>query len=113
MQKVAYRCYSSSAMMNAYRAVMENHIPVNSVAITYGVPQTTLRQSIIGRVDPETTSSDPLPQLNQEEEAIFVEHLRSMAVLGYGYTKNEVVSMASIYAVYLRKRDETYLFNAK
>ena len=44
-------------MMSAYRAVRENHIPVKRAAITYGVPQTTLRQRILGRVDPETTSS--------------------------------------------------------
>ena len=36
-----------------------------------------------------------------------------MAVLGYGYTKSEVVSMASNYAVYLGKRDETHPFSAK
>ena len=87
MQKVAYRYYSPSAMMSASRAVRENHIPVKRAAITYGVPQTTLGQRILGRVDPETTSSGPSPQLSQEEEAIFVEHLRSMAVLGYGKVK--------------------------
>ena len=38
---------------------------------------------LLGRVDSETTSSGPTLELNQEEGAIFVEHLKHMAVLGY------------------------------
>lgn len=64
-------------------------------ALTYRVPQITLRQRVLERVDPETTSSGPLPELSQEHEAIFVEHLKLMARLGYGYTTAEVISMAS------------------
>ena len=83
VNKLTYRCYSPSAMTNAYRAVMGDHVPVKRAAITYQVPQTTLRQRVLGRVDPETTSSGPSPELSQEEEAIFVELLKSMAVLEY------------------------------
>ena len=113
MNKLTYRCYSSSAMTNAYRAVMEDHVPVKRAAITYQVPQTTLHQRVLGRVDPETTSSGPSLELSQEEEAIFVEHLKSMAVLGYGYTSSEVVSMASNYAFNLSRRDEGHPFSTK
>ena len=100
-------------MTSAYRAVLEDHMSVKRAAITYGVPQTTLRQRVLGRVDPETTSSGPSPELNQEEEAVFVEHIKSMARLGYGYTTNEVVSMASNYATFLTKRDEEHPFSRK
>lgn len=100
-------------MTSAYRAVMEDHVPVRRAAVSFGVPQTTLRQRVLGRVDPETTSSGPSPELSQEEEAIFVEHLKSMAVLGYGYTASEVVNMASNYAIHLGKRDEAHVFSYK
>ena len=100
-------------MTSAYRAVMEDHVPVRRAAVSFGVPQTTFRQRVLGRVDPETTSSGPSPELSQEEEAIFVEHLKSMAVLGYGYTASEVVNMASNYAMHLGKRDEAHVFSYK
>ena len=100
-------------MTNAYHAVMEDHVPVKRAAITYQVPLTTLRHRVLGRVDPETTSSGPSPELSEEEEAIFVEHLKSMAVLGYGYTSSKVVSMASYYAFHLSKRDKGHPFSTK
>jgi hypothetical protein len=105
--------YSPSAMTNAYRAVLEGGVSVKRAALNHGVPQNTLRQRVLGRVNPETVSSGPMPTLNQEEEALFVEHLKSMASLGYGYTSSEVVSMASNYAVYLHKRDPEKPFSMK
>ena len=42
-----------------------------------------------------------------------MEHLKAMAVLGYVYTVNEVVSMASNYAVHLGKRDEALTISTK
>lgn len=111
--KAEYRKYSPSAMTNAYRAVLEQNVSVKRASITYGVPQTTLRQRVLGRINPDTTSSGPSPVLSQEEEAIFVEHLKCMAQLGYGYTASELVSMASNYAVYLQKRDAAHPFGRK
>ena len=58
-------------------------------------------------------SSGPSPVLSQEEEAMFVEHLKFMASVGYGYTRMEVVNMASEYAVCLNKRDKEHPFSMK
>ena len=52
-----------------------------------------------GRVDPETISLGPQALFSQEEEALFVNHLKTMAELGYGYSRVEVVDQASNYAV--------------
>ena len=41
-----------------------------------------------------------------------MEHLKSMAVLGYGYPVSEVVRMASNYAFHLSKRDEGHPFSS-
>ena len=100
-------------MTSAYRAEMEDHVPVKRTAVSCGAPQTTLCQRVLGREDPETTLSDPSTELSQEKEAIFLEHFKSMAVLGYGYTESEVVSMASNHALHLVKRDEAHAFNTK
>jgi hypothetical protein len=38
------------------------------------------------------------PVLSLEEEAKLVSHLKEMALIGYGYTRQEVVDLASEYA---------------
>lgn len=103
-----YRMYSPTAMTNAYQAVRELKMPVKTAARQYAVPQTTLRDRIMGRIDPETLSSGPSPLFTQEEEAMFVEHLKGMAELGYGYSRSEVLDQASNLAVYLGKRDKEF-----
>ena len=77
-------------------------MPVARAAAQFNVPETTLRQRALGSVDPETTVSGPAPVLSQEEEAVFVDHLKFMASVGYGYTRNEVINMTSEYAVSLQ-----------
>ena len=103
-----YRIYSPTAMFNAYQAVREMNMPVKRAARQYGVPQTTLRDRVAGRIDPETVSSGPQALFTQEEEALFVNHLKAMAELGYGYSRSEVIDQASNYAVSLGKRDKDH-----
>ncbi|XP_045188616.2 uncharacterized protein LOC123546428 [Mercenaria mercenaria] len=103
-----YRMYSPTAMTNAYQAVREMRLPVKTAARQYGVPQTTLRDRVLGRIDPETTSSGPQALLSQHEEAVFVEHIKAMAQLGYGYSRSELIDQASNYAVFLGKRDQEH-----
>ncbi|KAH3784517.1 hypothetical protein DPMN_162474 [Dreissena polymorpha] len=100
-------------MTNAFRAVKEQQMSVSKASIQFGVPTTSLRQRVRGRVDPEVISSGPSPVLSQEEEAMFVDHLKFMASVGYGYTRMEVVNMASEYAVCLHKRDKEHPFSMK
>ncbi|KAH3748108.1 hypothetical protein DPMN_182545 [Dreissena polymorpha] len=57
--------------MNAFRAVKEQQMSVCRASIQFGVPTTSLRQRVRGRVDPEVVSSGPSTVLSQEEEAIF------------------------------------------
>jgi hypothetical protein len=79
-------------------------MPIKSAARQYGVPHSTLRDRVKGRIDPETLKPGPAPLLSQEEELNFVDHIKAMASLGYGYTITEVIAMASNYAVCLGKR---------
>ena len=70
----------------------------------YNVPLTTLRDRVDNRISVDTTSSGPPPLFNQIEEAKLVEHIKDMAYVGYGYTRSEILNMATGYAVHLGKR---------
>jgi len=51
------------------------------------------------QVHPETLSSGPQPLLSQEQESRLVNHIKKMTHLGYGYTRTEVTTLATDYAV--------------
>ena len=57
------------------------------------------------------TDSGPALVLSQEEGAVFVDHLKYMASVGYGYAHSEIVSMASEFAVSLQKDDIDHPFS--
>jgi hypothetical protein len=99
-----YRCYSPTSLTNAYKAVRDNNMSVRRASFQFNVPMQTLRDRVIGKVDIEATRSGPQSLFSQHKKAIFVEHLKSIASLGYGYTGPEVKTKASNYAVFLRKR---------
>lgn len=99
-----HKGYSPSALTNAYKLVKETGIPIKTAARQYGVPHNTLRDRVKGRVDSETTMTGSGPLFTLEEEAKLVAHIKLMADLGYGFTITEVVSKASDYAVFLKKR---------
>ena len=48
-----YRNYSKEALLNAYKAVKENNVPVLGAALQYNVPEQTLRDRVKGKVDME------------------------------------------------------------
>lgn len=96
--------YSPTALYNAYMLVKDTGMPIKTAARQYGVPHSTLRDRVKGRIDPETVKPGPDPLFGQEQEAKLVEHIKNMAELGYGFTITEIVDKASDYAVYLKKR---------
>jgi hypothetical protein len=98
------RGYSPTALFNAYMLVRDTGIPIKTAARQYGVPHSTLRDRVKGRIDPETIKPGPDPLFSQEQEAKLVAHIKTMADLGYGFTITEVVDKATNYAVYLGKR---------
>lgn len=98
--------YSPTALYTAYKLVKETGAAIKTAARQYGVPASTLRDRVKGRIDPETLKPGPAPLFSQEEEAKFVQHIKNMAELGYGFTISEVVDKATNYAVYLGKRSK-------
>ena len=89
------KCYSPSALVRAYKAVKENGVPVYRAAREHAVPLTTLRDRVDNRVSVDCTKPGPEPVLSQLEESNLVAHIKEVAAVGYGYTRAEVLEMAS------------------
>ena len=66
---------------------------------------------VSGKIGVEVIKSGREPLLNLEEENCLVQHIKVMASCGYGYSRSEVVDMASTYAVALGKRDGDHRFS--
>ncbi|XP_076107558.1 uncharacterized protein LOC143075858 [Mytilus galloprovincialis] len=96
-----YRSYSTSAMAAAYKAVVEDKVPMRSASKLHGVPFTTLMDRVHGRIDPDCTTMGNGPFFPLDKESRLVTHLIEMGELGYGYYRQDVVDMASNYAIAL------------
>ncbi|XP_060575053.1 uncharacterized protein LOC132732593 [Ruditapes philippinarum] len=106
--KTKYRCYSPTSMTMAIQKIKETGAPIKTTAREFNLPEASLRHKLSGRVNPEATKSGPSPMFTQDEEVNFVEHLKFLALCGYGYSRSEVVDMASEYAACLNKRDRDH-----
>ncbi|KAH3810179.1 hypothetical protein DPMN_138568 [Dreissena polymorpha] len=65
------------------------------------------------RVNPETTHSGPPPTFSQEEKAHLTDHLKLIASCGYGYSRSDVVDMATEYDIFLGKGDKEHPLSLK
>lgn len=66
--------------------VKEHHISVKKASMIFQVPDTTFRDKVLQNVDPETAVFGNSPVLEYFEEANLVQHFKTMAAYGYGYT---------------------------
>ena len=99
-----YRLYSPTSLTNAYLAVRDDNVSVRRGSKQFDVPMQTLRDRVLGKVDPECVTTGRAPIFSMVEESHIVEHLKAVAKYGYGYIRQEVVDLASDYAVQLGKR---------
>ena len=72
-------------MLAALKAV-ESGTGINKAACEHGVPATTLKDRVSGRVAHETKPG-PRPYLSTEEETEFGTSLKNCASVGYGKTR--------------------------
>ena len=93
-------------MTNAYIAVKEENLSIRRAAKSYGVPFQTLRDRVSGEVDPGCCSMRKQPLLSFEEEVKLVNHLKEMAAIDYGYTRQEVADIATDFAIQLNKKQK-------
>ena len=105
-----YRGYSQENLAKAFKAVTEKKMPVQRAAREYGVPESTLRDRIKGKVPLQKTRSGPPPVLGMKEENKLVEYLMLLSDFGYSFSRSDVVNMATDFAVVLGKRDPNDTF---
>ena len=65
----------------------EDGLSVCGAARRYAVPETTLRDRVAGRISIDITTT------GQEEETLIVDYIKSMAEIGYGYTRTEILQL--------------------
>ena len=73
-------------------AVRKESISINKAALLHGVPPTTLKDRLSGRVK-HGTKPGPPQYLNEEEEHALSNHLVKVAQAGYGKTRKQVKSI--------------------
>lgn len=95
-------------MSNALLKIREDNISVRKAAKLYNLPLTTLRDRVVGRIDEETLKSGPETLFTQQEQARIVEFVSYTAELGYGFTRAELLEVASDLAIHLGKRDKLH-----
>ena len=89
-------------MTKAYEAWQKGQ-SVYKAAFLYGVPEQALRDRTKGYIKPEKRSSGPDTILSQTEEKSLCDHVREMALYGYGYSKSGLRELATDTAIYLGK----------
>ena len=77
-------------MLGAMNAVAEGEMSINRAALEFGVPPTTLKDRIAGRVV-HGSKSGPKPY--HEEELELVKFLINCSKMGYGKTRGECLNI--------------------
>ncbi|XP_053384730.1 uncharacterized protein LOC128550216 [Mercenaria mercenaria] len=106
-----YRSYSASDLHEAYAVVVEQGLPVERVAKRFNIPITTLKDRVKGRVHIDTVRSGPQTMFTLEQEAFLCKHLMTMAEIGFGYSRQETINLATDYAVHLGIREKSKPFS--
>ncbi|CAC5413884.1 unnamed protein product [Mytilus coruscus] len=92
--------YDPNALKSAYDAV-QNGMSVYKAAKNYGIPESTLRDRTLGLVSVDGRCSNYLFDEGTEK---MVDHIAHMASIGYGYSRIDVIYLATDLAVFMGKR---------
>jgi len=84
--------------------VKERQLPVKRAAKLFNVPVQTLRDRVKGKVDHLSVHVGSESLFSHAEEEGIVDHLETLAQLGYGYTNVQVQHLAGDLALHLGKR---------
>ena len=86
-----YKDWSDVSMVGAMKAVAEG-LGINRAALEFGVPKTTLKDRVSGRVK-HGTKSGRVPFLSYAEEEELVEYLVTCSKIGYSKTRDDVIGI--------------------
>ena len=101
-EKKRRKKWTDEQMTAAMDAVDEGVCGVNHAAMLHGVPKTTLKNRLSGRVA-HGINPGPKPYLNKDEEKELTTFLKNCSSMGYGKTRKDVLTIAETYA---RKKGE-------
>lgn len=87
------KLWSDESIIAAMEAVRKGIISINKAAVLHGVPCTTLKDRLSGRVK-HGTKPGPSRYLSTEEEKELADHLVEVAKVGYGKTRKQVMTIA-------------------
>ena len=94
-----YRHYSAETLLRAYEAV-------KTAAKKFAVPVQTLRDRVKGYIDPQNFKTGGETVLTKEEEETLVNHVETMAQLGYGYSNIQLQHLSGERAFDMGRRKE-------
>ncbi|CAG2196592.1 unnamed protein product [Mytilus edulis] len=91
-------------MSKAYKAVIDDKLPLHSAATSYGVPYETLRYMVAEKIVPACSNLANMPIFTPEEELILMTRLIEMDELGYDLSRQEMANIANDYAIVLAQK---------
>ena len=106
--------YTKEMMMDAYEAVRGGLMDIAEASAHYGIPERTLLDRVSGRVGPSSVvGSGPTRVFTFQEEKNIVDFIVTMHRAGHGYSRADIATLASQYAVHLGKRTKNMPFCCK
>ncbi|KAH3877681.1 hypothetical protein DPMN_001557 [Dreissena polymorpha] len=103
--------YTHDKLIAAYKTVKENHIKVDRAALTFGVPKQTFRDRVLNKENVNARlGKDSLFAFDEEEP--LVNHIESLAQVGYGLNRAQLNVLASELTVkFVRRNSDDKLSN--
>lgn len=77
---------------------------IQTAADMCGVPESTLRDRVKGKIRPTIVKSGPAPVLGNDE-ARLVDYLKLMCSFGYSFSRTDIINIATDFAIILGKRE--------
>ncbi|XP_071099963.1 uncharacterized protein [Haliotis cracherodii] len=99
--------YDIGTLKAAYAAVVEDGMAVYAASKKFKVPQSTLRDRVLGRISADVTTSGPPTIFTAEEEAGIANYVKLFADIGHPLSRNKVRQMAGELAAQLERRGFT------
>ncbi|XP_046578645.1 uncharacterized protein LOC124286324 [Haliotis rubra] len=96
--------YDIETLKAAYAAVVEDGMAVYAASKKFKVPQSTLRDRVLGRISADVTTSGPPTIFTAEEEAGIANYVKLFADIGHPLSRNKVRQMAGELAAQLQRR---------
>ena len=97
-QPVVRKQWSDKQMTDAISRVQIDDLCGNRAADLHGVPRSTLKDRLSGRVQ-HGVNPGPKLYLSKEEESELADHLIHVANLGYGKTRRDFKCLVERYAI--------------